>query len=52
MTENATEKFAVLAEATGYERPLVITDLSFARLIDDVIVHMMRLRPSLSMVHR
>ena len=36
---NAKEaQFAILAEAEGYERPLIVTDLTFARLLDDIVV--------------
>ncbi len=35
--EEKKELFAVLAEAEGYEKPLILTNLSFARLIDDVV---------------
>jgi len=36
--EEAPEQiFAVFAEATGYQRPLVMTDMSFGRLIDEII---------------
>ncbi len=31
--------FAVFCEAEGYEKPLVLTGLTFARLIDDVVVY-------------
>ncbi len=31
-------KFAVVAEKTGYGKPLYLHDLTFARLIDDVVV--------------
>ena len=35
---DSEEQFAVIAEAEGRERPLVLTHLSFARLMDDVVV--------------
>ena len=31
-------KFAVVAEKTGYDKPLYLHDLTFARLMDDVVV--------------
>ena len=31
------DKFAVYAEAEEHERPLILTHLSFAQLIDDVV---------------
>lgn len=34
-TESA---FAVFAEADGYEKPLIMTGLTFARLLDDIVV--------------
>jgi len=30
--------FAIYAEAQGYERPLVVLNLSFAKLLDDIVV--------------
>lgn len=36
MEEN--QSFAVYAEAEGHERPLLQLDLTFARLIDDIVV--------------
>jgi len=36
--EEKKDLFAVLAEAEGYEKPLILTGLSFARLIDDVVL--------------
>lgn len=38
MSEEKKELFAVFAEAEGYDNPLILTDLTFARLIDDVVV--------------
>ena len=41
MADAASDKpmlFAVLAEAKNYERHLVMTDLPFARVIDDIVV--------------
>lgn len=32
------EKFAVYAEAEGRDKPLLLLDLTFARLIDDIVV--------------
>lgn len=32
------DKFTVIAEADGYSSPLVLTNLPFARVMDDVIV--------------
>lgn len=32
------EKFAVFAEVEGQDKPLILTDLSFGRLVDDVVV--------------
>jgi len=37
MSEEKKELFAIFAEVEGYEKPLILTDLTFARLIDDVI---------------
>lgn len=37
MAENQ-EKFTVIAEADGHSSPLVLTNLPFARLMDDVVV--------------
>lgn len=38
MSEEKKELFAVFAEVKGYEKPLILTDLTFARLIDDVLI--------------
>ena len=32
------EQFAVLAEGDGQSKPLILTHLTFARLMDDVVV--------------
>lgn len=40
MTEQAVEKehlFGVIAEAEGYDKQLVLLDLTFARLIDEIV---------------
>jgi len=40
MTEDTEEKkdlFAVFAEAEGFETPLILINLTFARLIDDIV---------------
>ena len=37
MNEEKEKLFAVFAEAEEYDRPLILTDLTFARLIDDVV---------------
>lgn len=39
MKEDERELFAVFAEAEGYNRPLILVNLTFGRLIDEVIVH-------------
>lgn len=38
MSKEKKKLFAVFAEADEYERPLILIDLTFARLIDDVVV--------------
>ncbi len=38
MSEQTEERFYIWAEAEGHARPLMLTDLTFARLIDDVVV--------------
>jgi hypothetical protein len=38
MEESGKDQFMVWAEAEGRDRPLVMTDLSFARLFDDIVV--------------
>jgi len=38
MSEEKKELFAVFAEAESYEKPLILTDRTFARLIDEVVV--------------
>ena|SRR5437867_3896732 len=35
---DSEEQFAVVAEAEGRDRPLILTHISFARLMDDVVV--------------
>jgi hypothetical protein len=35
---NETSLFAIYAEAEGHARPLIQLDLSFARLMDDIVV--------------
>jgi len=37
-TKGVESKFSVFAEADGYVRPLMINGLTFARLMDDVVV--------------
>ena len=36
--DEADSKFGVLAEAKEHNKPLILTDLSFGRLMDDVVV--------------
>ena len=36
--QNEEQNFAVYAEVKGIEKPLILTDLTFARLMDDVVV--------------
>ena len=36
--EKKEERFAVFAEAKGFDKPLLLMDLTFARLIDDIVV--------------
>lgn len=38
MEDQEEQKFSIYAEAEGFERPLVMIDLSFPRVIDDVVV--------------
>lgn len=38
MSEQTEDRFYIWAEAEGHSRPLVLTDLTFARLFDDVVV--------------
>jgi hypothetical protein len=38
MLDSKAELFAVFAEVDGYERPLILTGLTFGRLIDEVIL--------------
>jgi hypothetical protein len=38
MSNERGELFAVFAEVEGFDKPLIMTDLTFARLIDDVVV--------------
>ena len=38
MDSNSKEKFAIYAEAEGHEKPLIVINLPFARLFDDVVV--------------
>lgn len=45
MNEDKKELFAVFAEAEGYDKPLILTNLTFARLIDDVVVHFEKEEP-------
>jgi hypothetical protein len=37
MSEEKKELFAVFAEVQDFDRPLILTDLTFARLVDDII---------------
>jgi hypothetical protein len=37
MLDSKAELFAVFAEVDGFERPLIMTGLTFARLIDEVV---------------
>jgi hypothetical protein len=37
-TPEAEGQFAVFAEADGQPKPLILTGLTFARLLDDVVV--------------
>ena len=37
-TDNADDRFIVWAEATGHDKPLILTDLPLARLFDDIVV--------------
>jgi hypothetical protein len=37
MATPTDRKFAIYAEATDQQRPLIMTGLTFARLIDDVV---------------
>ena len=37
MIEEKKELFAIFAEVEGHEKPLILSDLTFARLIDDVV---------------
>lgn len=39
------DRFAVLAESKDYDKPLILTGLSFARLIDDVVFPYEEKRP-------
>ena len=36
--DNSDDRFIVWAEATGHDRPLIMTDLPPARLFDDIVV--------------
>ena len=36
--DNADDRFIVWAEATGHDKPLILTDLPPARLFDDIVV--------------
>jgi hypothetical protein len=36
--KNKEDKFAVFAEAEGFDKPLILLDLTFGRLIDDIVV--------------
>ena len=36
--ENPDEKFAIYAEADDYKKPLIVMNLTFALLMDDVVV--------------
>ena len=38
MSEQKEDLFAVLAEVGGHSEPLIVTHLTFARLMDDIIV--------------
>jgi len=38
MNEKKTELFAIFAEAEGQEKPLIMTDLTFGRLMDEIVV--------------
>ncbi len=38
MNEMQKDLFAVFAKAEGYEKPLILTNLTFARLIDDIVI--------------
>lgn len=38
MSKEREELFAVFAEAKDYDKPLILTNLTFARLIDDILV--------------
>lgn len=38
MTKQEQDMFAVFAEVDGYNKPLIMTHLPFARLMDDVVV--------------
>ena len=38
MNEKKTELFAIFAEAEGQEKPLIMTNLTFGRLMDEIVV--------------
>jgi hypothetical protein len=38
MSEKKTELFAIFAEAECQEKPLIMTDLTFGRLMDEIVV--------------
>jgi len=38
MSEPEEQLYAVYAEAEGHDRPLLLVDLTFARLMDDIVV--------------
>jgi len=45
MSNERQERFAVFAEVEGFDRPLIYTDLTFARLIDDVVLALEKKEP-------
>lgn len=45
MNEEREKLFAVFAEAAEYDKPLILTNLTFARLIDDILVLFERKKP-------
>ena len=45
MQQDATEKFAVFAEVEGYPQPLLMLDLSFAKLLDEIVLPYQTVQP-------